>query len=363
MGAYVLTIAITSQSPATVYAAAPGNIFKSLDAGATWNQVSGTPPNLILLGIDSHGTLFGRIRTIFAGTWYKGVIKSTDGGATWTESNSGLPDSYVATLALDTQNPRILYAGVLVTRDSRSTLFKSTDGGTTWNSTALIADRALILAVTVDRQNPGNVYAVVRPFGSIYNNSGDVWKSADGGTSWEDLSSGLPSPVYAVGVDPKKPTTIYVGTDLGVITSMNGGESWTLLTSATGSTQLVEIGPDGTLFAGGSGGLFAISPDSPPTVTAVTFDVNVVRAGSSYTATFMGSNLNDNTYFDVQVRVPGNDEDIVVLNWQVGTSESHFVPAGVLSGTWTIDGARAHQDAENHAGSFARVSALITVSP
>jgi hypothetical protein len=146
-----------------------------------------------------------------------------------------------------------------------------------------------------------------------------------------------------------------------VIKSADGGQSWTVLTSATGSTQFLIPSPDTTLYAGGPNGFFAISPAL--TVTAVTFDISVVSIGSSYTTTVVGSDLNNNTYFDVQVRAPGSVEDIIVLNWQMGTSESHSVPAGILPGTWTIDGVRAHQDPENHAGSFAQVSAAITVSP
>jgi len=356
----IATLAIDPQTAGTLYAGTSGDecgygaggVFKSVDAGMNWAD-TGLLSCIASLVIDPQNP-----STIYAGTWYSGVVKSTDGGANWTQSNSGLPNSYVSALALDVQNPRTLYAGILLTKESRSTLFKSTDGGGTWNSTALTVDRALIL-LTIDVQNPGTVYVWSTPF---VNNSGGLWKSIDGGTSWEDLSNGLPSRVYAVAVDQKKPTTIYAGTDLGVITSVNGGESWGLLTSATGSTQLLVTGPDATLYAGGPGGLFAISSALQPTVTAVTFDVSMVLTGGSYTATITGSNLNNNTYFDVQVRAPGSAEDIVVLNWQMGTSESHSVPAGVLPGVWTIDGVRAHQDSENHAGSFAKVSAALTVS-
>jgi hypothetical protein len=108
--------------------------------------------------------------------------------------------------------------------------------------------------------------------------------------------------------------------------------------------------------------LFAIDL-APPTVTAVTFDATTVRPGASYTATVTGSNLNGDTYFDVQARAPNSSGEIAVFNWQTGTSESHSVPTGTAGGTWTIVGVRAHQDAGDHTGSFVPVSVAITVSP
>src|SRR5262249_13610479 len=159
-------------------------------------------------------------------------------------------------------------------------------------------------------------------------------------------SSALPAIPYTIALDPKNSATIYAPTDFGVIKSADGGQSWTALTSATGSTQFLIPSPDSTLYTGGRDGLFAISPAL--TVTAVTFDVSTLSIGSSYTTTVVGSHLNNNTYFDVQVRPPDSAEDIVVLNWQMGASESHSVPAGILPGAWTIDGVRAHQDPENH---------------
>jgi hypothetical protein len=110
-------------------------------------------------------------------------------------------------------------------------------------------------------------------------------------------------------------------------------------------------------------GLQLGSAPPPPVITAVTFDRTMVRISASYTTTIAGSNLSDNIYFDVQARPPGAVDDIVVFNWQTGTVQSHSVPTGLAIGTWTIDGVRAHQDPVNHTGSFAPVSAAITVSP
>jgi hypothetical protein len=163
-------------------------------------------------------------------------------------------------------------------------------------------------------------------------------------------------------VSPKNPGTLYAGTNFGVMTSSDEGQDWLPLASGVGPASILLIDPkrENTLYAGGRGGLFRIAP---PTVIAIAFDVTLVSAGASYTATIDGLNLGDDTYFDVQVRPPGSMADIVALNWQTGTSASHAVPSGLDTGTWTVTGVRAHQDPENHTGRFTPVSAAIKVSP
>jgi len=190
--------------------------------------------------------------------------------------------------------------------------------------------------------------------------AGNLWKSSDGGTSWLELSSSLPAAVNTIVADPRKSATIYAATNLGVTRSTDGGETWAPLTSNIGTAFLL---PDpknnDKLYAGGPSGLFEIAASS---VTAITFDVAVLKVGASFVATIAGSNLSD-LYFDVQVRAPDNALDIEVPNWQIGPFTSHLVTAGTGTGVWTIDGVRAHQDPENHTGGFVPVSATITVSP
>jgi len=201
-----------------------------------------------------------------------------------------------------------------------------------------------------------------------------VSKSTNSGKTWAPSNSGIKhqypaETVVALAIDPQTPGTLYAGAGGdecgygagGVFKSVDAGMNWagTGLRSCIASLVVDPENPS----AGGPGGLFAISSPPPRTVTALTFDVNAVRAGGSYTATITGPNLNNEIYFDIQARAPGSAEDIVVLNWQMGTSESHSVPAGTTIGTWTIDGVRAHQDPQNHTGSFTQISAAITVSP
>jgi photosystem II stability/assembly factor-like uncharacterized protein len=300
--------------------------------------------------------------TAYAATWDGGVgygvLKSIDAGATWASVGFGKRISAVTALALDPGDSQTLYAGIVAFQSGNSTLFKSTDGGSTWNSTTS-QQLSSISAIAVDPQNSHTVYAVTTVCCFLWGEAGgNLWKSSDGGASWQDLSASLPGPVSAIVIDPRKPATIYATTNGGVIRSTDGGETWALLASNIGTAFLLrDPKSDDTLYAGGPGGLFEIAPFS---VTSITFDVAVVRAGASFTATIAGSNLKD-MYFDVQVRPPGSAADIVALNWQTGTTESHSVQAGIDIGTWTVDGVGAHREQADHTGDFIPVSATITV--
>jgi photosystem II stability/assembly factor-like uncharacterized protein len=361
-----VTIAVDPKNSSKLYAAAVADegycagLFGSRDAGMSW-------ANIGLIGCISAVVVDPQNPdTVYVAMLSAGVVKinSLDGGQSWTGINSGLAGDTVTALALDPQNPQILYAGV----QSRaglgvvSTLFKTTDGGMTWNSTAMTVAKSIVNAVTIDSQNSNTVYAVTA---TSPNAPGGLWKSVDGGASWRDLSPSLPSPVYTVAVNPKNPTTIYAGTDFAAMTSMDAGETWAPLASNIGSARLLTLDPKNpsTLYAAGPGGLFEISTSASLNVTSIGFDVSVVKIGTTFNATIAGPNLTGQVYFDVQVRAPGVGTEIVILNWQTGTSASHSVGSGTPTGTWTITGACAHEIETDHTGSFFPVSATITVAP
>ena len=67
--------------------------------------------------------------TLYAGTQYDGVYKSTDGGSTWRAVNTGLTNPYVYALVIDPTTPTTLYTGI-----QDGGVFKSTDGGSTWRA-------------------------------------------------------------------------------------------------------------------------------------------------------------------------------------------------------------------------------------
>jgi hypothetical protein len=98
-----------------------------------------------------------------------------------------------------------------------------------------------------------------------------------------------------------------------------------------------------------------------PLVTDIQFDPFRVSVQSSWTATFSGINLTDQTYFDLRFQRPGSGTDQVALNWQRGTAAPHSVPSGTDVGTWKVTAVRPHQDISDHSADFASVSKTLVV--
>ncbi len=184
-------------------------IYKSLDEGRTWTR----------MGLEQTGRI-GHIAVhpqnpdiVFAcalGHGYgpqqeRGVFRTLDGGKTWervlfVDENTGCSD-----LAMDPRNPRKLFAGMWQIdiktwgRESGgpgSGLFVSNDGGTTWTR---LRGRGLPtrpvgkVKVAIARSDPDRVYAMIEtgdgiPWKGNETDSGQVWRSDDGGTTWRVVS-------------------------------------------------------------------------------------------------------------------------------------------------------------------------------
>ncbi|MCX7853563.1 MAG: YCF48-related protein, partial [Caldilineales bacterium] len=161
-------------------------LYRSNNRGNNWTAISGDlTKNIhpIYSAISAIGLLPGNANHILVGTADGNVQRTTDGGATWTNlTKAPLPNRFVTDVAIaDAQTLYVAFSG-----------FSANTPGA-----------------------PGHVY-----------------KSTDGGQTWTDVSrtgqtNGLPDlPVLALALDRSAPGTVYIGTDLGVYRSTNGGNSW-----------------------------------------------------------------------------------------------------------------------------------------
>ena len=208
MGGRVADIEGVPGDPNIVYVATgSGGLWKTTNAGTTWKPVferEGT------ISIGDIALAPGNPDVVWVGTgesnvrnsvsFGDGVYKSTDGGKTW--KNTGLKETeHISAIAINPQNPDMVYVAALGhafgPNDERG-VFMTTDGGKTWTKTLYIDNQHGASDLEIDPGNPNILYAGMWSFerkpwthrsGS---EKGGVYKSIDGGRTWNKLTNGLP---------------------------------------------------------------------------------------------------------------------------------------------------------------------------
>jgi len=193
-----------------IAASASGGVWKSLNAGTTWEPIF---KDYGSASIGAVGLFQNDSRIIWVGTgeanvrnsvgWGDGIYKSTDGGQTFT--NMGLKDTHhIAKIATHPTDANIAYVaaqGHLWGHTGQRGLFKTGDGGETWQklSGGLPDDgKTGCTFVIMDPRDPQTLYAAFwerlrRPYrfdsGGL---NGGIFKSMDEGRTWKKLAQGLP---------------------------------------------------------------------------------------------------------------------------------------------------------------------------
>ncbi len=184
---------------------------------------------------------------VYAGTWGNGIYKSTNGGVTWAPSSKGLSNLVIQSLAISPSRPNALYAGVYYQANVPGGVFKTIDGGANWFQTGRMinyyagqpVERPIVYAFAIHPWDSDVVYAGSRmanlvPGQPIYGGGG-VFKTSDGGLSWNPVNNGLPADdlyVYDVTIDPGQPDRVYAALhESGVYMTENGGNNWACINS------------------------------------------------------------------------------------------------------------------------------------
>jgi photosystem II stability/assembly factor-like uncharacterized protein len=233
----------------------PAGLFRSSDGGETWSHVAGLrehpsrpdwqPGNggLILHTIVPHPTDPDRM---WIGISAVGVFETRDGGASWMPRNKGVrndhsPDPYpelgvcVHKFGLHPANPERLY------QQNHAGAYRTDDGGVTWQDMNDGLPSRFGFPLAVHPQDPDTIWTV--PLNGddqgryMVDAAAAVWRSRDGGGSWERHGQGLPQQhAYlgvlreAMAVDAATPTGVYIGTSTGhLYGSRDEGVTWRLL--------------------------------------------------------------------------------------------------------------------------------------
>lgn len=191
--------------PGTMYVAfGSGNLWKTVNHGLTWepifeNQsalgigdIALAPSNPDVIWLGSGESLKKARNFTMPGT---GVFRSDDGGQTWR--NTGLHDSFhIGEIAVHPQNPDIVFVAVMghfwSTNPNRG-LYRSIDGGKMWEHVLYVNERTGANDVVIAPSEPDVIYVSMwenNP--TIYGKESGVYKSTDGGETWNRLKGGLP---------------------------------------------------------------------------------------------------------------------------------------------------------------------------
>ncbi|MBK6845202.1 MAG: hypothetical protein IPG88_23385 [Gemmatimonadetes bacterium] len=235
--------------PSTIFVGtAGGGVFRTTNNGTTWAPVfdrdgRSTSIGDIAIAPSDPGIVWvgtGEPNNRQSSTWGDGIYRSLDGGETWT--HMGLKETHhIGRVVIHPRNPNTVFVAALGhlwgPNDDRG-VYRTTDGGTTWKK--VLAGNNVTGAVDVALDPDGRtVYAAMyqrqrRGFGFVGGGPGSgLFRSRDGGDTWEPLTNGLPVGVkgrIGIAIAPSQPNTVYAIVEAkagGVFRSDDKGSTWT----------------------------------------------------------------------------------------------------------------------------------------
>lgn len=358
-------VAVAPSAPDTIYVGSGEGLqrpdlsvgdgmYKSTDAGRTWSHLGlreGQQIPSIIVDPGNPGRLFVAVLGHpYGPNPERGVYRSTDGGqhferVLYKDDNTGAVD-----LAFDPRNPRTVYAVLWQAQQGpwengafsgpNSGLFKSTDGGSTWNQLTgglpTLAQGLGRIGIGIAPSDPNRIYALVE----ANRDAGGLWRSDDAGASWRRVNNeqrvyGRGADFACVRVDPKNRDVVYVA-NTSTYRSADGGQSFTAWKGAPGGDDYHTIwinpaNPD----------IILLAVDQGATIT-----VNGGRTWSSWynqpTAQFYHV-ITDNQFpywvyggqqesGSVAIASRGNDGQITFREWHpVGAAEYAYIAPDPLN--------------------------------
>jgi photosystem II stability/assembly factor-like uncharacterized protein len=229
-----------------------GGVWKTTDGGSNWKNISdkyfgGTigavavsPSDETVLYVgEGENTMRGNVSEGLGGMW-----RSDDGGRSWR--NIGLKDArHIIRIIIHPKDPNTVWVasmGHLFGPNTERGVFKTTDGGKSWRKVLFVNDQTGASDLVMEPGNTNVLYAgtwraIRTPYSMESGGVGSgLWKSIDGGETWTNISSkkGLPKGAWGIvgvavsAVNPDKVYALLENEKGGMFMSNDGGETWTL---------------------------------------------------------------------------------------------------------------------------------------
>jgi len=251
-GRAVAVTGVRGQRLTYYFGATGGGVWKTEDGGETWRNVSDgyfttgsvgaiavaeSDPNVVYVGMGEHP-----VRGVMT-SHGDGVYRSNDGGRTW--KHLGLERTRaISRIRIHPANPDLVYVaaqGAPYGATPERGIYRSKDGGRTWEQVLFVSPSAGASDLAMDRTNPRVLYAafwdhVRHPWEVVSGGPGSgIWKSTDGGDTWQRIQEGLPALMGKIGVDVSAadPERVYAIVEAdpggGLFRSDDGGRHWRLM--------------------------------------------------------------------------------------------------------------------------------------
>ncbi len=209
------------------------NVYKSDDNGQDFSWKDVKVDGSVALFIAPYVISPANTDIMYAGGF--NIYKSTNAGETWSPTTNKLNNNSPAfCMSASHQNQDVVYVGTAPFTGIPE-VYVTHDGGFTWEVISDGLPDRFPVDIAVDPQNDAIAYVTFSGF-----NSGHIFRTIDYGITWVDITGNLPDlPTNAIEIDPRWTDHLYLGNDLGVYFSPDGGDTWEIFNDGITDVAIV----------------------------------------------------------------------------------------------------------------------------